>query len=79
MTTPKVYKNRFNHTVSLVAAQLEMYSASMVDKVTQSYFLLDQDIAPPPNMNTNPEVDFRSFGSLAQSVSEYPRSRKSDP
>ena len=49
-----------------------IYSASTVDNATELCFLLDQVIAAPPNRNTFPEEDLRSFTSPAQSASEYP-------
>jgi hypothetical protein len=58
--------------VSLVACVLAMYSTSVVDKVIVGCHLLLQEMAPPPNMNTNHVLDLLSSRSLAQSASQYP-------
>ena len=48
------------------------YSDVDVDRDTLGCFLLIQLIAPRYNINTLPEVDFRSSVSKGQSASEYP-------
>jgi len=40
-----------------VARQQATYFASIVESAMQSYFSLHQDMAPPPKVNTYPEVD----------------------
>ena len=54
----------------VVAFELAMYSASVVDRATVGCFLEDQAMAPPPIRNTNPDMDFWSISEEAQSASE---------
>ena len=54
------------------------YSTSAEDSAMEACFLLDQQIGPPPNMNTYPEVDFQSIESHAQSESVDPTSSSSE-
>jgi hypothetical protein len=57
---------------SLVAWVLAMYSTLVVDKVIVGCYLLLQEMAPPPIMNTNHVVDLLSSRSSAQLASQYP-------
>jgi hypothetical protein len=47
-----------------------IYSASHDDVAGEACFFELQEMAPPPSIKTNPEVDRRSSKSLAQSESE---------
>ena len=49
-----------------------LYSALAEESARVACFLLDQQIGPDPNMNTNPEVDFMAILSLAHSESVKP-------
>ena len=55
-----------------------LYLASTEECAMAAYFLLDQKMGPPPNINTYPEVDFRSVESPAQSESVYPTNSSSE-
>ena len=50
------------------------YLASAEDNAMAACFLLDQQMGPPPNMNTYPEVYFRSIESPTQLEFVYPTS-----
>jgi hypothetical protein len=60
------------HVALLVACMFTMDLAYVVDKGIVGCCLLFQEMAPPPNMNTNPMVDFLSSRSPTQSASQYP-------
>lgn len=45
-------------TVSLAASNAATYSASMVESVIQDCLILLHMTAPPPIVNTDPDVDF---------------------
>ena len=64
--------NRRNHTTSLAACAAAMYSASMLKSTTALCFFDPQLMAPPVSMKMKPNVDLRSFTSLAQSASTNP-------
>ena len=49
-----------------------LYSVTAEEMEMETLFLLDQKIGPPSNMNTYPEVYFRSSLSPAQSESVNP-------
>jgi hypothetical protein len=49
----------------LVACALAMYSASFIDKTIVDLYLLLQEMAPPPIMDTNPMVYLQYLRSLA--------------
>ena len=53
------------------------YSASIEDRETLGCFFVHQEIRFGPKKMRNPDVDFLSFLSFAQSESENPRSSKS--
>src|SRR5882672_8729778 len=57
---------------SLVADVAAIYSASVLERATESCFFDDQLTALPAIMKTCPMIDRRSFVSEAQSASTYP-------
>src|SRR5438270_12616584 len=65
-TTSRLISRLLSHTASCTAAAAAMYSASIVDNVIISCFLLHQEIAPPFSMKTKADVDLRSSRSPAQ-------------
>src|SRR5258707_6653873 len=72
--------NHLSHTTSFAACLPAMYSASVLDNAMALCFLELQLVAPPPSVKAYPEVNFRSFLSLAQSALVYPfRTRPSPP
>ena len=55
-----------------------LYSTYDEDNAMEAYFFLDQQMGPPPNINKNLEVDFRSVESPAQYESVYPTNSSSE-
>ena len=55
-----------NQTAWMQAFTAPRYLASTEDSAMATCFLLDQQMGPPPNMNTYPEVEFRSIESPTQ-------------
>ena len=56
-TTPSSEMSFFIQTASLAASAAAMYSASVVESAIVSYLELLQLIAPPFNVNMNPDTD----------------------
>ncbi len=69
---PKSECNFCNQTTSHAAIVAPLYSTSMFDNATISYFLLLQLTTPFPKENMKPLVDFLSETLVAQSTSMYP-------
>ena len=67
-----------SQTAWMQAFTAPLYSASAEESALATYFLLDQQMGPPPNMTTYPEVEFRSIESPTQSESVYPTSSSSE-
>ena len=67
-----------NQTAWIQAFTSPRYSASAEDNAMTAYFLLDQQMGTPPNMNTYLEVDFQSIESPAQLEYLYPTRSSSD-
>ena len=60
----------FNHTPCEVASKQATNSASVVEVAVKVCFALLHDMAPPANMNMNPDVDFLESMQPAKSESE---------
>ena len=75
----QISKEFLNQTASLAASQAAMYSASMVESAMLDCLILLQTIAPPPRVNTDPDVDFRLSRSDWKSESVYPIGFRSPP
>ena len=55
---PRLEKNFLSHKASFAISQATTYSASMVESAIQDFLVLLQLMAPPPKVNTYPEMDF---------------------
>jgi hypothetical protein len=69
---PSLMSNHLNQTTSFVACAATMYSASVLERVTEVCFFELQLTTAPPNIKTKPDVDLQLFTSLAQSASTKP-------
>nr|XP_029712513.1 uncharacterized protein LOC115257212 [Aedes albopictus] len=68
--SPNSRSSCLSQMASWQASLSATYSASMVERVTLDCLLLAQEMVPPANRNTNPEVDLLVPVSPAQSESE---------
>src|SRR5712671_7744107 len=69
---PSSDSSRLSHTASFATCTPAMYSASVLESVTEVCFFELQLTAAPVRVKTKPDVDLRSFTSLAQSASTFP-------
>ena len=59
----------FNQTAWMQEFTAPLYLASAEDNAMAAWFLLDQQMGLPPNINKYPEMEFQSMESHAQSKS----------
>ena len=71
-TISRPLKKFLSQTASLAAYEAATYSASMVESVMLDRLMLLQTIAPPPRVNTDPDVNFEESLSAWKSESVYP-------
>ena len=69
---PIFVKNLPTCTASFAASVSAIYSASTVERATVCCFLVFQDMAAHPKVNTYPEYDFLSTGQFPPSAPAYP-------
>ena len=55
-----------NQTTWMQAFTAPMYLTSTEENAMVAFFFLDQQMGPPPNINTYPEVDFWSMVSPSE-------------
>ena len=71
-SSPRSVRSHLSQMTSFVACMAAMYLASVLKRVTEVCFFELQLTVAPPSMKTKPNMDFRSFTSLAQSASTKP-------
>ena len=58
---PLFIRKLLSHSASTAASKAAMNPASMVESATPTCLTLLQQMAPPQNVNTYPEVDYLDF------------------
>ena len=72
-------KKFLSQTASLIALEVAMYSASMVESTILDCLMLLQTTAPPLRVNTDLDVDLRESLSAQKLESVYPSKFRSLP